>query len=287
MGKQPRVVDRQQAPAAVRVPRPDARADRGRSAAPDAGFADRDCVLVLDTGTWNQLGDFGRVPQGVAAAAGRGRPPPHPGRPRRPPVRGHRRRRRPAGWLTRSSRPSACRSPRTPPHHLFMALAHDTGWFRHPNTTPATFALAETLVAAGADPTAAVRAAVRVDAAWPASGSRAGCWSGCRRGPAGGSRSPRCTWPTTRPRGGAGRHRGPDQLPAERRGRGGGAAVHRAAGGRHEGELPVAGRRTCRSWPRRSAAAATGRLPGPGGGRLPTARDAVLAAVREAVLSGD
>ena len=38
-------------------------------------------------------------------------------------------------------------------NHLFMAVALDTGWFRHPNTTPATFALAEELTRAGADPT--------------------------------------------------------------------------------------------------------------------------------------
>ena len=36
---------------------------------------------------------------------------------------------------------------------LFAALATDTGWFRHKNTTPATFALAEIFVKAGAEPT--------------------------------------------------------------------------------------------------------------------------------------
>ena len=35
---------------------------------------------------------------------------------------------------------------------LFAALATDTGWFRHKNTTAATFALAEKLTQAGADP---------------------------------------------------------------------------------------------------------------------------------------
>jgi phosphoesterase RecJ-like protein len=38
-------------------------------------------------------------------------------------------------------------------NHLFMAVATDTGWFRHPNATAATFALAAELVAAGANPT--------------------------------------------------------------------------------------------------------------------------------------
>jgi phosphoesterase RecJ-like protein len=35
---------------------------------------------------------------------------------------------------------------------LFVALAMDTGWFRHSNTTPATFALAGELTTAGARP---------------------------------------------------------------------------------------------------------------------------------------
>src|SRR5262249_14502404 len=37
---------------------------------------------------------------------------------------------------------------------LFVAVAMDTGWFRHGNTTPATFALAAELVRHGARPTA-------------------------------------------------------------------------------------------------------------------------------------
>jgi phosphoesterase RecJ-like protein len=37
---------------------------------------------------------------------------------------------------------------------LFVALAMDTGWFRHSNTTPRTLALASTLVEAGAKPQA-------------------------------------------------------------------------------------------------------------------------------------
>jgi len=35
---------------------------------------------------------------------------------------------------------------------IFVALAMDTGWFRHSNTTPRTFALAAELVSAGAQP---------------------------------------------------------------------------------------------------------------------------------------
>src|SRR5262249_18375693 len=38
-------------------------------------------------------------------------------------------------------------------NHLFMAVATDTGWFRHPNATPRTFELAAELTTLGANPT--------------------------------------------------------------------------------------------------------------------------------------
>jgi phosphoesterase RecJ-like protein len=41
----------------------------------------------------------------------------------------------------------------TAANHLFTALAMDTGWFRHSNTSAATFDLAGRLVRAGAQPT--------------------------------------------------------------------------------------------------------------------------------------
>ncbi|MFM8273879.1 MAG: DHH family phosphoesterase [Gemmata sp.] len=130
--------------------------DPGRKVIEDfkgADWTDRDCVVVLDTGTWNQLGDF-------------------------------------ADWLKKSPLPRAVVdhhrtqddlgglqlvdisaeatgrlayeiiravgapvSPRAA-HYMFMAVATDTGWFRHPNATAATFALCGELVAAGANPTA-------------------------------------------------------------------------------------------------------------------------------------
>jgi phosphoesterase RecJ-like protein len=119
---------------------------------PGDEYRDIEAVVILDTGTWTQLGEFGaflttltcdkfvidhhltqdelgatRLVDTTAEATGRlvyevvqalGRP------------------------LT----PQAA-------SFLFAAVATDTGWFRHPNTTPATFALAEKLVAAGAKPT--------------------------------------------------------------------------------------------------------------------------------------
>ena len=150
LGKQPRV-----AIASKLLPRYEF-LDRNRKVIEDfkpAAFADRDCVVILDTGTWNQLGDFGDwlktspLPRVVvdhhltqddlggqsfvdpkAEATGRL-----------------------AHEIIRAL--GAPISP-TAANHLFMALATDTGWFRHPNTTPATFALASELMAAGANPTA-------------------------------------------------------------------------------------------------------------------------------------
>jgi phosphoesterase RecJ-like protein len=110
-----------------------------------------EAVLILDTGTWNQLDSFGpflrelKVPRIVidhhqtqddlgaigfidvtAEATGR---------------------------LTREAI-AALGFPLTPSvaSRLFVALAMDTGWFRHANTTPATYALASELVRAGARP---------------------------------------------------------------------------------------------------------------------------------------
>ncbi|MFO0846042.1 MAG: bifunctional oligoribonuclease/PAP phosphatase NrnA [Gemmataceae bacterium] len=124
---------------------------------PGDDLRDAEAVVVLDTGTWNQLGDFGTllktlpVPRAVidhhltqddlgadrfvdttAEATGR---------------------------LVFEAI-EALGTPLSPDsaHCLFVALAMDTGWFRHPNATPRTFGLAERLVAAGARPTAAYEA---------------------------------------------------------------------------------------------------------------------------------
>lgn len=119
--------------------------------APGDNFRNVDAVIVVDTGTWNQIGDFGpflktlNVPKMVidhhrtqddlggphlvdtsAEAAGR--------------------------LIYEASR--ALGGPITTEiaDALFLALATDTGWFRHANTTPATFELAEELTLAGANP---------------------------------------------------------------------------------------------------------------------------------------
>jgi phosphoesterase RecJ-like protein len=119
---------------------------------PNDGFKDVDAILILDTGTWAQLGDFGPwmktldVPKAVID---------------------HHRTQDDLGGLQfvdtsaeatgrmahEIIRALGAPLSREAAHHLFMALALDTGWFRHPNTTAATFDLAEELVRAGANPT--------------------------------------------------------------------------------------------------------------------------------------
>lgn len=120
---------------------------------PKTPLADRDSIVVLDTGTWNQLGDF--------ASYLKESPLPRV-------VVDHHRTQDDLGgqaFVNIEAESTgrlafeiieALGAPLSPAaaNHLFLALAHDTGWFRHSNTTPAGFALAEKLVAAGANPTA-------------------------------------------------------------------------------------------------------------------------------------
>ena len=150
LGKQVRVVIASPLPARYKF------LDPGRTrieefTPPGDGFRDCDCVLVLDTGTWNQLGDFGPflktldVPKAV--------------------IDHHRTQDDLGGFAfvdtTAESTGRMVREiirelgvPLTPAmaNNLFLALGHDTGWFRHPNATAASFRLAEELAAAGADP---------------------------------------------------------------------------------------------------------------------------------------
>lgn len=111
-----------------------------------------DAIIVLDTGTWNQLDGVGAV-----LKAGRAEIV----------VIDHHRTQDDLGG-TRFVDVSAEATGRlavevidaldlkltsTMAGNLFAALAMDTGWYRHSSTTPYTFALAGRLVAAGARPT--------------------------------------------------------------------------------------------------------------------------------------
>ena len=149
IGKFPRVV------IASKLPPRYAFMDPGRTLIEEfrhGDFADRDCVVVLDTGTWNQLGEF--APFLKASPLPRA-------------VVDHHRTQDDLGGLRMVDiaaeatgrlaheiiaalgvKPSPAAA-----NNLFMALATDTGWFRHPNATPATFALAGELQALGANPT--------------------------------------------------------------------------------------------------------------------------------------
>jgi phosphoesterase RecJ-like protein len=111
-------------------------------------------VCVLDTGTWNQLGDFGaflkarpgprvvidhhitqdelgaiRLVDTTAEATGR--------------------------LIYEAITALGVPLPPQAAQALFVAVAMDTGWFRHNNTTPATFTLCARLVECGARPTEA------------------------------------------------------------------------------------------------------------------------------------
>jgi bifunctional oligoribonuclease and PAP phosphatase NrnA len=111
-----------------------------------------DAIFVMDTGTWGQLGEFGPFMKSMTVPKA---------------VIDHHRTQDDLGGLAfvdtsaeATGRMSyeiiqALSAPLSPSaaHQLFMALALDTGWFRHPNTTAATFELASKLVTAGANPT--------------------------------------------------------------------------------------------------------------------------------------
>ena len=112
---------------------------------------DADLILILDTGTWNQLGAVGPLVRSSAA---------------KKVVIDHHQTQDDLG-ATRFVDTTAeatgrlvfeaitalgDKLPEKAANELFVALAMDTGWFRHSNTTPQTFRLAADLVGAGARP---------------------------------------------------------------------------------------------------------------------------------------
>ena len=123
-----------------------------RFEAPGDSYRDAEAVIVLDTGTWNQLGDFGNFLRSLTV-------------PRM--VIDHHLTQDDLGAVRLVDTTAeatgrlvyeavlALGGPLTADaaHCLFVAVAMDTGWFRHTNTTPATFTLAARLTEAGARPT--------------------------------------------------------------------------------------------------------------------------------------
>ena len=123
----------------------------GQFEMPGDPYASVEVIVVLDTGTWNQLGAFAKYFEESSAAKV---------------VIDHHVSQDDMGAVTlldttaeatgrlvyeavqALGRPLSAKAANA----LFAAVATDTGWFRHKNTTPATFALAEQLARAGADP---------------------------------------------------------------------------------------------------------------------------------------
>ncbi len=117
----------------------------------DPTFAEMDCIIILDTGTWNQLGVFGSFMRSLTVPKL---------------VIDHHRTQDDLGAvrLVDTSAEAtgrlvyeASRALDVPisafaAQSLFAALATDTGWFHHNNTTAASFVLAAKLVEAGALP---------------------------------------------------------------------------------------------------------------------------------------
>lgn len=149
MGKQVQLTVASPIPARYDFLNPDGKIERFDP--PGEKFKGTEVAIVMDTGTWGQLGDFGpflkslQVPKVVidhhqtqddlqalrlvdttAEAAGR----------------------LSYDAIQALGVPLSERSANA----LLTALAMDTGWFRHGNTTPATFRLAADLVQAGARP---------------------------------------------------------------------------------------------------------------------------------------
>jgi phosphoesterase RecJ-like protein len=112
---------------------------------------DADLVIILDTGTWNQLGALGPVIRSSPAAKA---------------VIDHHQTQDDLGasrFVDTTAEATGRlvfeaiaalgeKLPEKAANELFVALAMDTGWFRHSNTTPRTFQLASELVTAGARP---------------------------------------------------------------------------------------------------------------------------------------
>jgi phosphoesterase RecJ-like protein len=108
-------------------------------------------VMVLDTGTYNQLGTFGpflRSLPAVKLVIDHHRTQDELGAMRLVDITAEATGR----LIFEAIEALGVPLPATAANALFVALAMDTGWFRHSNATATTFALAEKLVVAGARP---------------------------------------------------------------------------------------------------------------------------------------
>ncbi|VTS05758.1 DHH family phosphoesterase [Tuwongella immobilis] len=119
---------------------------------PGDTLRDVDAVIVMDTGTWNQLGDTGTFVRslGIPVAV----IDHHVTQDIDTPFRFVDVTAEAAGRLIYDAS-VALGIELTPPTatRMFAALATDTGWFRHASTKPSTYRLAESLMTQGANPT--------------------------------------------------------------------------------------------------------------------------------------
>src|SRR5438105_10706985 len=149
MDKQARLVIPSSFPPRYRFLDPDQRIEVFSK--PGDSWRNTDVVIVMDTGTWNQLGDFGPFLRGLSAAKV---------------VIDHHQTQDDLGGL-RLVDASAEATGRLcfeaiqalgqplaekAANALLVAVGMDTGWFQHSNTTAVTFALVSALVQAGAQP---------------------------------------------------------------------------------------------------------------------------------------
>jgi phosphoesterase RecJ-like protein len=149
LGKQVRMVITSRMPARYEFLDPARRIERFTP--PGDGWRDAEVVIVLDTGTWNQLDEFGPFLAGLAVPKV---------------VIDHHQTQDDLGALRLVDTTAEATGrlvyeavlaltgavPEDAADPLFAAVAMDTGWFRHANTTAATFDLAADLVRAGARP---------------------------------------------------------------------------------------------------------------------------------------
>jgi phosphoesterase RecJ-like protein len=149
LGKDVRMVIASTFPPRYRFLDPDGRIERFQL--PGEEWAAVEAVLILDTGTWNQLGDFGPFLRGLPVA--KVVIDHHPTQDDLSALRLVDTRAEATGRLIFEAI-GALGAPLSPEaaNALFVAVGMDTGWFRYSNTTAATFTLAAELTRAGASP---------------------------------------------------------------------------------------------------------------------------------------